>query len=132
MRIPFTHGRLPIYEIEDEIVRKLTAIRRLVLQAPTGSGKSTQVPQMLFKHGLLGNGQVVILQPRRLAARLLASRVAREQGVELGHEVGYQVRFENATSAATRIKFETEGILLRQMIQDPTLVGIQALIFDEF
>src|SRR5439155_19165818 len=121
---------LPIYEIEKDILTTVTHTRRLVLQAPTGSGKSTQVPQMLFKHGLLGSGQVVILQPRRLAARLLASRVAREQGVELGHEVGYQVRFENATSAATRIKFETEGILLRQMIQDPTLVGVQALIFD--
>ncbi len=103
-----------------------------MLQAPTGSGKSTQAPQMLLKHGLLGDGQVVILQPRRLAARLLASRVAYELGVELGREVGYQVRFENATSRATRIKFETEGILLRQLIQDPALGGIQALIFDEF
>src|SRR5438034_7921686 len=126
------HDRLPIYEIEDEIVRKLAAIRRLVLQAPTGSGKSTQVPQMLLKHGLLANGQVVILQPRRLATRLLASRVAQELGVGLGREVGYQVRFENATSDATRIKFETEGILLRQLIDDPGFTGIQAVIFDEF
>src|SRR6266478_6517101 len=124
--------RLPIYEIESDIVSTLRATRRLVLQAPTGSGKSTQVPQMLLKHGLLGTGQVVILQPRRLAARLLASRVAHEMGVGLGREVGYQVRFENATSGATRIKFETEGILLRQMIQEPALEGIQALIFDEF
>src|SRR5881296_2572488 len=124
--------RLPIYEIERDIVSTLRATRRLVLQAPTGSGKSTQVPQMLFKHGLLRNGRVVILQPRRLAARLLASRVAHEMGVELGREIGYQVRFENATSGATRIKFETEGILLRQLIQDPALAGIQALIFDEF
>ena len=123
---------LPIYEIENDIIATLAATRRLVLQAPTGSGKSTQVPQMLLKHGLLGNGQVVILQPRRLAARLLASRVAHEVGVELGRDVGYQVRFENVTSATTRIKFETEGILLRQMIQYPTLRGIQALIFDEF
>jgi ATP-dependent helicase HrpB len=123
---------LPIYEIEKDIVSALSQSRRLVLQAPTGSGKSTQVPQMLLKHELLGNGQVVILQPRRLAARLLASRVAHELNVELGQEVGYQVRFESATSAATRIKFETEGILLRQMIQDPGLRGIQALIFDEF
>src|SRR5262245_14386172 len=123
---------LPIYEKENDIIDTLNQTRRLVLQAPTGSGKSTQVPQMLLKHGLLGSGQVVILQPRRLAARLLASRVARELSVELGQEVGYQVRFESATSQATRIKFETEGILLRQMIQDPTLRGIQALIFDEF
>ena len=125
-------GHLPIYEIEHDIIAALKANKRLVLQAPTASGKSTQVPQMLLKHGLLGNGQVVILQPRRLAARLLASRVAKELGVELGREVGYQVRFENCVSDATRIKFETEGILLRQLIQDPALHGIQAVIFDEF
>ncbi|MGA3265235.1 MAG: ATP-dependent RNA helicase [Verrucomicrobiota bacterium] len=125
-------NRLPIYEIEHDIVAALKASKRLVLQAPTGSGKSTQVPQMLLRHGLLGSGQVVILQPRRLAARLLASRVAKELGVELGHEVGYQVRFENCVSQATRIKFETEGILLRQLVQDPALRGIQAVIFDEF
>ncbi len=124
--------RLPIYEIESDIVSSLKATKRLVMQAPTGSGKSTQVPQMLLKHGLLGDGQVVILQPRRLAARLLASRVAHELGVQLGREVGYQVRFESAVSEATRIKFETEGILLRQLIQDPKLRGIQAVIFDEF
>src|SRR5580765_1795485 len=124
--------RLPIYEIENDIIASLNATKRLVLQAPTGSGKSTQVPQMLLKHGLLGSGQCVILQPRRLAARLLASRVAQELGVQFGREVGYQVRFENMTSDATQIKFETEGILLRQLIQDPTLRGISAVIFDEF
>src|SRR5690348_9065583 len=101
--------RLPIYEIEDQIISTLGSSRRLILQAPTGSGKSTQVPQILLKHGVLQKGKVLILQPRRLAARLLASRVAQEMGVELGREVGYQVRFENATSSATRIKFETEG-----------------------
>src|SRR5687767_10359242 len=93
--------RLPIYEIETEIIAALRSRRRLVLQAPTGSGKSTQIPQMLRNHGLLDQGQAVILQPRRLAARLLATRVATELGVELGKEVGYQVRFENVTSAAT-------------------------------
>lgn len=124
--------RLPIYAIENDLVASLRATKRLVLQAPTGSGKSTQVPQMLLKHGLLGNGQCVILQPRRLAARLLASRVAQEQGVQLGREVGYQVRFEKHVSDVTRIKFETEGILLRQLIADPMLRGISAVIFDEF
>src|SRR5262245_31107769 len=123
---------LPIYEIEGELVGLLSHTRRLILQSPTGSGKSTQVPQMLLKHGLLGNGQVVILQPRRLAARLLAARVASEMGVSVGREVGYQIRFENATGPGTRIKFETEGILLRQMLDDPELEGVQALIFDEF
>jgi ATP-dependent helicase HrpB len=124
--------RLPIYKIENDIVATLKATKRIVLQAPTGSGKSTQVPQMLLKHGLLGDGQCVILQPRRLAARLLANRVAHELGVPLGREVGYQVRFENFTSASTRIKFETEGILLRQLIQDPSLRGVSAIVFDEF
>ena len=124
--------RLPIYEIEREIIARLQNDRRLILSAPTGSGKSTQVPQMLFKHGLLNDGQVVILQPRRLAARLLAARVASELGVKLGEEVGYQIRFENVTSAKTKIRFVTEGVLLRQMIEDPNLRGVSALLFDEF
>src|SRR5580704_16614297 len=124
--------RLPIYEIERDIVERLKTDRRLILSAPTGSGKSTQVPQMLLKHGLLGDGQVVILQPRRLAARLLAARVAQELGVKLGDEVGYQIRFENCTSAKTKIRFVTEGVLLRQMIEDPSLKGVSVLIFDEF
>jgi ATP-dependent helicase HrpB len=133
-------NRLPIYEIEDEMVARLRRQQRLLLSAPTGSGKSTQVPQMLLKHGLLdgvdaikpGAGQVVILQPRRLAARLLAARVAHELGVQLGREVGYQIRFENVTSQQTRIRYVTEGILLRQMIEDPRLTGVSALIMDEF
>ncbi len=124
--------RLPIYEIESEIIARLQTDRRLILSAPTGSGKSTQVPQMLLKHGLLGSGQVVVLQPRRLAARLLAARVAQELGVKLGEEVGYQIRFENVTSAKTKIRFVTEGVLLRQMITDPQLRGVSAILFDEF
>jgi ATP-dependent helicase HrpB len=124
--------RLPIYEIENPIISRLKSDRRLILSAPTGSGKSTQVPQMLLKHGFLDAGQVVILQPRRLAARLLAARVAQELGVKLGDEVGYQIRFENCTSAKTKIRFVTEGVLLRQMIEDPSLKGVSVLIFDEF
>jgi ATP-dependent helicase HrpB len=123
---------LPIYELENELVVQLKQTRRLVISAPTGSGKSTQIPQMLLRHKLLGSGQAVILQPRRLAARLLASRVAQELGVNLGSEVGYQVRFESVCGPETRIRFVTEGILLRQMITDPGLDGISALIFDEF
>src|SRR5580692_9923789 len=123
---------LPIYEIERDIIARLQSDRRLILSAPTGSGKSTQVPQMLLKHGFLDAGQVVILQPRRLAARLLAARIAQELGVKLGDEVGYQIRFENCTSAKTKIRFVTEGVLLRQMIEDPKLNGVSVLIFDEF
>jgi len=124
--------RLPIYEIEADIVARLKENRRLILSAPTGSGKSTQVPQMLLQHGFLERGQVIVLQPRRLAARLLAARVAEELGVSLGGEVGYQIRFENVTGPQTRIRFVTEGVLLRQMIDDPALAGIAVLIFDEF
>src|SRR5436190_21091347 len=107
---------LPIYELEQEFVRALSQQPRLILQAPTGSGKSTQMPQMLLDHGLLGEGEVVILQPRRLATRLLASRVAWERGGQLGNEIGYQIRFEKITSAQTRIRFVTEGVLLRQLL----------------
>ena len=123
---------LPIYELESSIVQSLGTDSRLIIQAPTGSGKSTQVPQILLDHGLLNDGQVVILQPRRLAARLLAARVASERKSRLGDEVGYQIRFENVTSSKTRIRFVTEGILLRQLIQDPTLRGVSAILFDEF
>src|SRR5437868_11630380 len=110
---------LPIFDLESSIVENLGIHSRLVIQAPTGSGKSTQVPQILIDHGLLGDGEVVILQPRRLATRLLAARVASERSSRLGEEVGYQIRFENITSSRTRIRFVTEGILLRQLIQDP-------------
>jgi len=124
--------RLPIYEIEAELLAGVRTHRRLIISAPTGSGKSTQVPQMLFNHGLLNDGQVVVLQPRRLATRLLAARVASERKSELGREVGYQIRFENVTSPQTRIRFVTEGVLLRQMVEDPKLSGVSALVFDEF
>lgn len=124
--------RLPIYEIESAIVGALPRNRRLIVQAPTGSGKSTQVPQILLDHKLSGDGQVVILQPRRIAARMLAARVAQERNVKPGQEVGYQIRFEDVTSHATRIRYVTEGILLRQMLSDPELRGVSCIIFDEF
>ncbi len=123
---------LPIYELESDIAAAFQKQPRMILQAPTGSGKSTQVPQILLNHGLLGSGEVVILQPRRIAARLLATRVARERSGKIGGEVGYQVRFENVVSPATRIRFVTEGILLRRLIQDPMLGGVAAILFDEF
>ena len=123
---------LPIWEIHSRLLETLRSGNRLILSAPTGSGKTTQVPQMLLQADLLDQGQVVILQPRRLAARLLATRVAQELGVQLGQEVGYQIRFENVTSRQTRIRFVTEGVLLRQIIDDPELKGISTLLFDEF
>ena len=123
---------LPIYDLDEEIVAALTRGNRLILQAPTGSGKSTQVPQILLDGGILGGGRCVILQPRRLAARMLAARVASERSVRLGGEVGYQIRLDNVSSKETKILFVTEGILLRQMLADPQLRGISTLVFDEF
>ncbi len=127
-------SRLPIFELEEALVEAMRPERgcRVVLQAPTGSGKSTQVPQFLLDHGLLGEGEVIILQPRRLATRMLAARVAAERGVRTGGEVGYQIRLEKVVSKATRIRFVTEGILLRRLLDDPDLRGVSAVIFDEF
>ncbi|MCB1124686.1 MAG: DEAD/DEAH box helicase, partial [Verrucomicrobiae bacterium] len=123
---------LPIFEIEDSFVDAVERSRQIILQAPTGSGKSTQIPQMLLDHGCLGKGQAVVLQPRRLATRLLAKRIAEERRSTLGDEVGYQIRFENRASEYTRIRLVTEGVLVRQLLGDPTLEGISALVFDEF
>jgi len=123
---------LPIHSLQAALAAALRETTRAIVTAPTGSGKSTQIPQMLLRNGFLDSGQVVVLQPRRLAARLLAARVAEELGVPLGAEVGYQVRFEDVTGPRTRIRFVTEGILLRQAIADPGLRGVAVLIFDEF
>ncbi|WP_089942023.1 ATP-dependent helicase HrpB [Candidatus Entotheonella palauensis] len=123
---------LPIYDIADDLADAMSTASRLVLTAPTGSGKSTQVPQILLDRGLLSSGSVVVLQPRRLAARLLASRVAEERGSPLGAEVGYQVRFERQASDATRILYVTEGIVLRRLLSSPNLDGVSTIIFDEF
>ena len=122
---------LPIDDLKDGLTAACGRVRRLVLRAPTGSGKSTRIPQMLLDLGLVA-GQIIVLQPRRIAARLLAARIAQERNVRLGGEVGYQIRFERVESAQTRIKFVTEALLLRQMASDPELKGVGAVIFDEF
>jgi ATP-dependent helicase HrpB len=123
---------LPIFELEQRLLETLVTEKRLVLTAPTGSGKSTQVPQMLLDGGLLGDGQVAVLQPRRLPTRMLAAWVAQARGVKLGGEVGYQMRLDNITSNATHICYLTEGVLLRRMLADPELNGVSAVVFDEF
>ncbi len=122
---------LPIDDLKEGLTAACGRVRRLVLRAPTGSGKSTRIPQMLLDLGLV-EGQIIVLQPRRIAARLLAARIAQERNVRLGGEVGYQIRFERVESAQTRIKFVTEALLLRQMASDPELKGVGAVIFDEF
>ncbi len=123
---------LPIWHIHDPILRTLQAGNRLVLVAPTGSGKTTQVPQMVLDAGLAGQKKVVVLQPRRVAARTVAARVAWERNCKLGDEVGYQIRFDDHTSLGTRVCFVTEGILLRWLQDDAALSDVGVLMFDEF
>ncbi len=125
-------SNLPIWEIHAELVATLRKEPRLVLIAPTGSGKSTQVPQMLLDGGLSSGKRIVVLEPRRVAARTLAARVAYERKAKLGDEVGYQIRFDDKTSRETRISYVTEGVLLRQLQEDPALPGVGAVVFDEF
>ncbi len=102
-----------------------------MLVAPPGAGKTTRVPGALLDAGIV-SGSIVVLQPRRLAARLAAARIASERSVPLGGEVGYQVRFDRKTSAATRIELVTEGVLTRRLLSDPQLTGVGCVIIDEF
>src|SRR5207253_9278944 len=121
---------LPIFEIERPLLKTLTTQKRLVLTAPTGSGKSTQVPQMLLDSGLLRTGQVTVLQPRRLPTRMLAAWVAQARDVRLAGEAGYQMRLDNVTSPPTRIRYLTEGVLRRQTLPDHDLQRASAIVFD--
>ena len=125
-------NNLPIWEIHRDIIGALQAGNRLVLVAPTGSGKTTQVPQMLLDGGLAGEKKIVVLQPRRVAARTVAARVAWERNGALGREVGYQVRFDDQTTQGTRISYITEGILLRRLQDDRSLADTNIILFDEF
>jgi ATP-dependent helicase HrpB len=120
---------LPVRQIEEQLLSAVERGNRLVLTAPTGSGKTTQVPQMLL--GAV-RGEILVLQPRRLAARLVAQRVAAELGVPLGGLVGYQTRHDSKVSADTRVRFLTEGLFLRRLQSDPLLKGVGAVVLDEF
>lgn len=115
-----------------EILESLRSRRALVLEAPPGAGKSTRVPIALVNAGLTGAGQVLVTEPRRIAARMLARRVAAERGERLGQSIGYQVRFERVAGPETRVLYVTDGILLRRLVNDPILDGVSAVILDEF
>lgn len=122
---------LPIDDALPALLRALAEQRAAVLVAPPGAGKTTRVPGALRDAGITAD-EIVVLQPRRLAARLAATRVAHERRVALGAEVGYEVRFDRKVSAATRLRFVTEGVLVRQLLADPQLRGVGAVLIDEF
>lgn len=124
--------RLPIDDVLPQVVESLRARSSLVLEAPPGAGKTTRVPPAILDAGLAGDGTVLCLQPRRLAARLAATRVAEERGEKPGETVGWQVRFEDVGGTRSRIKFLTEGVLTRRLLNDPDLKGVGAVLLDEF
>jgi len=101
----------------------------LVMEASPGAGKTTRVPPALLQ---IVSGEVIVLEPRRIAARLAARRVASEMGEQPGQTVGYQVRFESVAGPRTRLKFVTEGVLTRRLLSDPQLEGVAAVVLDEF
>ncbi|MCJ0826310.1 ATP-dependent helicase HrpB [Luteimonas sp. 50] len=122
----------PIAPLLPRIRDSLAAHPRLVLEAPPGAGKTTQVPPALLDAPWLGGRRIVMLEPRRVAARAAAGYMARQRGEPVGASVGYRIRFDSKVSAATRIEVVTEGILTRMLQDDPELTGIGALLFDEF
>ncbi|CAN6449195.1 unnamed protein product [Victoria cruziana] len=122
---------LPILKFEEEIVDKVSKNSVVVLIGETGSGKSTQLSQILHRHGYTKSGAIGITQPRRVAAVSVSRRVASELGVTLGEEVGYAIRFEDRTSQRTCIKYLTDGVLLRESLSDPALNHYSVIILDE-
>lgn len=125
-------ARLPVDEVLPDLVEALEGERAAVLIAPTGAGKSTRVPTALLDAGLAGDRAVWVLEPRRLAARAVARRMAEERGGALGDEVGFQVRFERRLSERTRVEVMTEGVLLRRLQEDPFIERAGVVVFDEF
>jgi ATP-dependent helicase HrpB len=122
---------LPIDEILPEAVETLRRGRSLVVEAPPGAGKTTRLPPALLDAGV-ADGEVLVLEPRRIAARMSARRVAEERGERPGETIGYQVRFEDVSSARTRLRFLTEGVLTRRLLADPQLRGVGCVVLDEF
>lgn len=122
---------LPIDGFVPEIVAAVGDGGAVVIQAEPGAGKTTRVPVALLDAGVADNGGIVVAQPRRIAARLAASRVAHEMGEPVGRRCGYQVRFDSKVSDATRIRYVTEGLLARQLRDDPMLEGVDVVVLDE-
>ena len=123
---------LPIDHVLPDLQLALSGNNAVVLQAPPGAGKTTRVPLALLRESWLGDQSILMLQPRRLAARHAAEYMAAQLSEPVGQRVGYTVRFERKRSKATRIEVVTEGILTRRLQNDPELSGVGLVIFDEF
>lgn len=121
--------KLPVGALLPQILDALRVHKYLVIEAPPGAGKTTRVPPALLSLDL---GEILVLEPRRLAARMAARRVAYELGEKTGETAGYQVRFEDVTSVRTRVRFVTEGVLTRRLLSDPQLHGVGVAVLDEF
>ncbi|WP_272680432.1 ATP-dependent helicase HrpB [Providencia sp. PROV032] len=122
---------LPIFEVCEDILTALMASPQVLLHAPTGAGKSTVLPLEILKSGVI-NGRVIMLEPRRLAARSVAARLAQQLGEEVGHTIGLRMRSETKVSRHTRLEVVTEGVLTRLLQNDPMLEGVGLVILDEF
>lgn len=123
---------LPIDSHLPEIINQIRERGALALEAPPGAGKTTRVPAAMLDALTEGQGEILTLEPRRLAARMAARRVAEERGEKVGDSVGYQVRFEEVAGPRTRLRFLTEGVLTRRLVRDPSLRGVSAVVLDEF
>lgn len=123
--------KLPVYQHKEEIINAVRENQVVIVEAPTGSGKTTQIPQILFETGLVTYGIIGVTQPRRIAAYGVSARIAEEMQVELGRLVGYKVRFDDFTSEHTQIKIMTDGILLEELRSDPLLSKYSIIMVDE-
>ncbi|HHK4668430.1 hypothetical protein PA6566_01172 [Pseudomonas aeruginosa] len=123
---------LPIDAVVPALRQALGAQHQAVLEAPPGAGKTTRVPLALLDEPWLAGQRILMLEPRRLAARAAAERLAAELGEKVGETVGYRIRLESRVGPKTRIEVVTEGILARRLQDDPALDGVGLVIFDEF
>ena len=128
----FSCQYLPIVDALPDLKKALNARHEVVLEAPPGAGKTTGVPLALLDEAWLGDGIILMLEPRRLAARTAAERMAQQLGEKVGETVGYRIRLDNCIGPNTKIQVITEGILTRQLQRDPSLDGVALVIFDEF
>ncbi|CAK8673976.1 unnamed protein product [Clavelina lepadiformis] len=123
---------LPIYAYREDLLQAIEEHQVIIIEGETGSGKTTQIPQYLYESGYCkGEMKVGCTQPRRVAAMSVASRVAEEMGVKVGAESGYSIRFEDCTSERTKIKYMTDGMLLREFLTEPDLKGYSVIMIDE-